>query len=103
MTHFSIRRELLIALIVALLSMMLLPGLIYLVGRPLFGAYTAGLAGIYTATLQGLLQLQWAPWVLAFAPAMGVLLLRAVWRLTSANKTSDAPARPSRQEPRLGA
>jgi hypothetical protein len=98
---FSIRIELWIALIVTLFSLLLLPGLIFLVGSRLFGVYKSGLAGLYSANLQGLLKLQWAPWLLTLAPSACVWLVRAVLRLTAGTEIPDRRTRPSRKEPRL--
>jgi hypothetical protein len=101
MKTFSIRSELWLAFIVILLSVLLLPALIYLVGAPLFGVYKAGLAGMYAAQLQGLVQPQVAPWIVALAPACGLWLLRTVLRLT-ASSPPEAPTKPMRREPRVG-
>lgn len=83
MKAFSIRNELWIASCVILLSMLLLPVMIYLVGSRLFTAYPSGLAGFYTSNLQGILHFQVTSWVLLLAPACGVLLIRTVMRVTT--------------------
>lgn len=83
MKTFSLRNEIWIASCVILLSLLLLPVLIYLVGSRLFTAYPSGLAGFYATNLQGILHFQVTSWVLLLAPSCCVLLIRAVVRVTT--------------------
>ncbi|MGD9842201.1 MAG: hypothetical protein AB7F79_07005 [Steroidobacteraceae bacterium] len=104
MKTFSLRTELLLVVVVGLLSLLLLPALIYLVGTKLFGPHASGFAGMYTSTLQGLQQLQPSAWVLALAPPSAVLLIRLVLRMTSVSSAKPSTQKlPTRREPRLGA
>lgn len=104
MKAFSLRTELLLTVIVGLLSLLLLPALIYFVGITLFGPHSSGFTGMYTNTLQGLRQLQPSAWVLLLALPVALLLIRLVLRMTTvATAKPSAPPESTRREPRLGA
>jgi hypothetical protein len=107
--RFSIRREFIIITVVIMLSMLLLPGLIYVVGGRLFGAYgTAGGVGqIYLATLGDLVAPRLAAWTLLLGPALCVALLRAIFRLTASNTADNTTDKATsvanlRREPTIG-
>jgi hypothetical protein len=97
---WSIRREVLIVLLALCVSIAVLPGLIYLVGERLFGAYGSdGMAGLYRATLTDLMVPRIAAWTLLFAPTLCVILLRVVFHLTAAKPDASESAHESAHEP----
>jgi hypothetical protein len=102
MKPFTWRSELLLALVAVLSSLLLLPGMVYLVGSRLFGTYPNGLPGLYAAQLEGLLRLEWPAWTLAAVPALALLVCRAIWRWTMAPANGEVTAARPRREPRLG-
>jgi len=95
----SLPRELLIGCIVIVASLAVLPGLIFIVGNKLFGAYgvAGGMASMYRATLADLAVPTLAAWTLALCPALCIVLLRLLFGL-SQNAGKKATAR-SRREP----
>lgn len=98
----SIRREVLIALCTLVLSVVLLPAMIYVVGVRVFGSYggSGGLTGLYLATLGDLAVPRLAAWTLATGPTLCVVLLRLLFHFT---RTAATPAvtPPLRREPRI--
>jgi hypothetical protein len=103
MKAYSIRTEALLLIVISLLSLLLLPALIYGVGTQLFGPYRTGFAGMYAASFKGLLQLHPSAWIMVLAPAVAVLLIRLVLRLTPGSAAeTQASTTPTRHEPRLG-
>lgn len=85
----SLSRELLIFCIAIIASVALLPGLIYVVGGRLFGAYgaAAGMVGMYRAMLTDLVVPTLAAWIIALCPALCVVLLRLLFGLTRDHST----------------
>ena len=101
---WSLRRELLIALLVLAISAVCLPGMIYAVGGMLFGVYDEGLVGMYRATFTDLRTPRLAAWVLLATPTLSVVLLRVLFRLTSKAPIAEqsTAAQTQRREPTLG-
>lgn len=97
----SFARELLIVCIVIIASVAVLPGLIYVAGSALFGAYgvAGGVASMYQATFTDLATPTLAAWTIALCPALCVLLLRLLFGL-SQSPEADTPAR-LRREPTI--
>ncbi len=99
----SLPRELLIGCSVIIASIAVLPGLIYVVGGRLFGAYgiAGGALSMYRATLSDLATPTWASWAIALSPALCVALLRLVFGLTQDRPTEPPIAAPTRREPTI--
>ncbi len=100
----SLPRELLIGCSVIIASIVVLPGLIYVMGGRLFGAYglTGGVLSMYRATLSDLATPTWASWAIALSPALCIALLRLLFGLTQDPPTEPAPiAAPTRREPTI--
>lgn len=100
----SLPRELLIGCSVIIASIVVLPGLIYLVGGRLFGAYgiAGGVFSMYRATLNDLATPTWASWVIALSPALCVVLLRLLFGLTQSLPAEPTmSAAPTRREPTI--
>lgn len=98
----SFSRELMIFCIVTIVSIAVLPGLIYVVGGRLFGAYSAteGMIGMYRATLADLAVPTWAAWIITLCPALCILLLRLLFGLTQDHIVEPQPDSTSaRREP----
>lgn len=104
-TPLNIRRELSIVLITLCCSVIILPGVIFAVGSRLFGAYgsTNGVLGFYQAVLSDLVTPRFAAWIIVFAPALCIALVRLTFRLTAPSETPDAPVQRMRREPTLDA
>ncbi|MGC3980489.1 MAG: hypothetical protein QM808_04435 [Steroidobacteraceae bacterium] len=100
---FSLRRELLIALLVIALTVLIVPGVIYAVGTRLFGVYGAdGIGGIYGAVLIDLAVPRLAAWTIFLGPAVCVALIRLVFQLTGNPAPSSPPTQRSlRREPTI--
>lgn len=100
-TISSLRRELAIALLTICCAILVLPGLIYLVGSQIFGAYgeTGGIANLYQATLSDLMVPRLAAWTLVLGPALCIVLLRLVLRFTSSDQPVAQSAQRKRREP----
>jgi len=100
----SLPRELLIGCIVIVASLVVLPGLIYIVGSRLFGAYglAGGVMSMYRATLADLATPTLAAWAIALCPALCVVLLRLLFGLSQRPDT-DPPTTPMnlRREPTI--
>jgi hypothetical protein len=97
---WSIRRELLIILLALCISVAALPGLIYVVGERLFGAYGSdGMMGLYHATFTDLMVPRIAAWTLLFAPTLCVILLRVLFHLTAAKPDAPEPRHEPSHEP----
>jgi hypothetical protein len=93
----SVTRELLICCLVIAISAAVLPGLIFIVGGKLFGAYAGGMSSMYQATFTDLATPTLAAWTIVLCPAVCVALLRLLFGLSQDVK---APARSrSRREP----
>ena len=102
-TPLNMRRELSIVLITISCSVILLPGLIFVVGSRIFGAYgsTGGIVSMYQATLKDFLELRLATWIIVLGPAICVALLRLTFRLTQSVETPDPAPQRTRREPTL--
>jgi uncharacterized membrane protein len=100
----SLSRELLIGCIVIVVSVAVLPGLIYVVGGKLFGAYgtTGGMSSMYQAMLTDLATPTLAAWTIALCPALCILLLRLLFAMSQSPsaETTDRPTR-VRREPSI--
>ncbi|MGE0113891.1 MAG: hypothetical protein AB7T07_03240 [Steroidobacteraceae bacterium] len=103
-SNFSLRRELLIASLATALSALLLPGLIYVIGGRLFGAYgsTGGVLSLYRTTLTDVVVPKLTAWIIVFGPALSLLLLRLSFHLTRQTPESASQTQPpSRREPTI--
>ncbi len=102
-TPLNMRRECSIVLITICCSVIVLPGLIFAVGGRIFGVYgdTGGIVSFYQATLSDLLIPRFAAWIIVLGPALCIVLLRLIFRLTSQNETPDPPIQRTRREPTL--
>ncbi len=108
-TRLSIGRELLVASGTLVLSLAVLPCVIYLVGMGFFGPYDGGNGGgangvidMYAATLSDLLVPRLAAWIIAVGPAVCVVALRLIFKLTQQH-TAETPSVPTmRREPIIG-
>lgn len=82
MPNETLKRELLIAVVVLALGFFALPFLIYWVGRELIGDYAAGGGMALAESIwTDLLHLQPAAWALLLCPYGIVQLARLAWRL----------------------
>lgn len=99
----SFGRELLVFAIAVCVSAAVLPGLIYIFGGRLFGAYgtAGGIGNIYQAVFADLAGLKVAAWIIVFAPALCLSLLRWIFRLTQTGTTTRSTARTLRKEPTI--
>lgn len=99
----SFGRELLVFAITGCVSIAVLPGLIYIFGTRIFGAYgtAGGIGNIYQAVLADLAGLKVAAWIIVFAPAVCLSLLRWIFRLTQTGTTAPSNARTLRKEPTI--
>jgi hypothetical protein len=103
-TRLSLPRELLIACIAIVASIVVLPGLIYVVGSRIFGAYGAagGVLTLYKATLANLAAPTLAAWTIVLCPALCIVLLRLVFGLTQDRTDAQASVVPPiRREPTI--
>jgi hypothetical protein len=101
-TPFNLPREIGLVLITICASVIILPGLIFVVGSQIFGAYDGGIAAMYQATLQDFLELRLAAWIIVLSPGLCVLLLRIIFRFTTADPAPESePVRRTRREPTL--
>lgn len=73
---------------VTLMSLFLLPGIIYLVGGRLFGSYRGGLAGFYSDQLRGLTEGQVTAWIITMTPSASLLLIRLLFIKQKENSKS---------------
>jgi hypothetical protein len=94
----SVARELLIGCIVIVATVVVLPGLIYVVGSKLFGAYgiKGGMASLYQATLTDLATPTLSAWAIVLCPAACVVLLRLLFGF-SQSTTASATTRVRRE------
>lgn len=96
----SVQREIVIALAVVALSVLLLPGMIYLVGSRIFGPYSSDrIADIYVATLGDLMVPRMAAWLLLLTPMVCVVLLRMLFGRDQAEPAAPDATPSSRREP----
>jgi hypothetical protein len=102
----NVRRELSIVLITICCSAIVLPGLIFAVGSRIFGPYgsTEGIVSIYQTILHDLPEPRLAAWIIAVGPALVIVLLRLIFRLTAPGEPPAPAAAPrTRREPTLNA
>lgn len=76
--HAGVRKELLIAAALLGFGALLLPYAIYIVGQQIVGEYEGdgGPVGLGVAIWTGLVQGQWAAWLLVLSPYVVIQLLR---------------------------
>lgn len=101
---FSIRRELLITVMTFGLTMLLLPGLIYVVGGRLFGTYggAGGAFDFYQTTLSDLMVPRLTAWIIVLGPTVVLLSLRLIFHLTRQMPEATIPQkRRPRREPTI--
>ena len=84
MKPFNLRTELWVMTNTTLLSLLLLPAAVYIVGRKLFSPYSSGIAGFYHEYLTGLIQGQLPALILALGPTCALLLVRFILRIKPA-------------------
>ena len=82
----NLRTELWLIANTLLISLLILPVTVYLVGSQLFSAYASGIAGFYRQFLISLFQGQLPALILVLGPAFGLILIRAILRLGNSNK-----------------
>lgn len=94
----SVTRELLISCCVIVASIVVLPGVIYVVGNKLFGAYgiAGGVSSMYQAMLTDLATPTLSAWTIALCPAVCVVLLRLLF---GSSQTQAAELPRARREP----
>lgn len=87
MSRTRVLREVLLALGLTAFGLIVLPALVFVVGRQVVGEYPDGIGGLYAAVGDALAAGRGFAWFLVLSPYLCVLLVRLLLRLRPARQT----------------